>query len=758
MTAEPEAAGRRVFVSHAGPDTGWAEWVAWHLQSAGYAVELDRWDWAAGDNFVSRMREALDAADVVVALFSEAYFEPGRFSEDEWTAVVTARGRLVPLRVQEMTPPRLLRPLLARDLFGVDQHVAHRALLEAVGGPARPSAAPDFPGRSRMVGPLAAGGPRLPGTLPPVWNVPARSASFTGRDALLATVRERLRSGGRVAVQALHGMGGVGKTLLAVEFAHRYTGDYDLVWWVDAESSALIGEQLATLAVAVGAAGQAVDVQAGVAAIRARLRGTDRWLVVFDNAEDPKLLRDWLPAGPGHVLITSRNPVWTGIALGEDVDTFTRAESVLFLREEVPPLTAGQAGAVADAVGDLPLALAQAAGVLAETGMGAEEYLAALREHAAEALDEGTPATYRDSLAGAVRVALEHVATEDRAAVQLLAVCAWLAPEPVPVAWFTGAPDGALPEPLAAAAGSPLALRRVVGRLARYGLLRVITEAGGGDVVVHRLTAAITRDTAGPDQQANARAAAEAVVVAADPAEPENPRTWPDWARLLPHLSALEPAATGLPDVRSLVCEATWYLLCRGDARAGLDHASDLYLAWKERLGADDRHTLWAANSRARGLSDLGWYREARDLDGETLARRRRVLGEDHPDTLVSASNLSVDLRALGEVAAARDLDRETLARRRRVLGEDHPDTLASANNLGIDLRRSGDVAAAREFNEDTLARRRRVLGADHPDTLRSAGNLAIVLRALGEVAAAEELEAEVARRRAAQQPPDAST
>jgi hypothetical protein len=717
MTAEPEAAGRRVFVSHAGPDTGWAEWVAWHLQSAGYAVELDRWDWAAGDNFVSRMREALDAADVVVALFSEAYFEPGRFSEDEWTAVVAARGRLVPLRVQEMTPPRLLRPLLARDLFGLDQDVAHRALLEAVGGPARPSAAPDFPGRSRMVGPLVASGPRLPGTLPPVWNVPVRSAAFSGRDALLDSVRGRLRSGSRVAVQALHGMGGVGKTLLAIEFAHRYAGDYDLVWWVDAESPALIGDQLANLAVAVGAAGPGPDVQTCVAAIRARLRGTGRWLIVFDNAEDPKLLRAWLPEGPGQVLITSRNPAWAGVALGVDVDTFTRAESVLFLREQVPVLNEQQAGAVAEAVGDLPLALAQAAGVLAETGMGAEEYLAALREHAAETLDEGTPATYRDSLAGAVRVAFEHVTAEDPAAAQLLAVCAWLAPEPIPAGWFTGAPAGVLPEPLAAAAGSALALRRVIGRLARYGLLRVTTEIGGpGDVVVHRLTAAITRDTATPDEQAVARGAAEAVVVAADPTEPEDPRTWPHWARLLPHLAALEPAATGLPGLRALACEATWYLLSRGETRTGLGYATELYTAWKDRLGADDRDTCRAAACRARGLRHLGRYREARAVDEDTLARRRRVLGADHPDTLASASNLAIDLYTMGEVAAARELD------------------------------------------EDTLARRRRVLGADHPDTLGSASNLAIVLRALGEVAAAEELEAEVARRRAAQQPPDAST
>ena len=108
------------------------------------------------------------------------------------------------------------------------------------------------------------------------------------------------------------------------------------------------------------------------------------------------------------------------------------------------------------------------------------------------------------------------------------------------------------------------------------------------------------------------------------------------------------------------------------------------------------------------------------------------MLGEDHPDTLISASNLAVDLTSLGEHQAARELDEDTLARRRRVLGEDHPDTLISASNLAASLASLGDHRAARELNEDTLARRRRVLGEDHPDTLTSA-QLAADLRALGE-------------------------
>jgi hypothetical protein len=137
----------RLFISFAGPDTVSAEWVAWCLRDDGFEVELDT-DWAAGDNFVTRMGLALKRADRVIALFSAAYFEPGRFTEDEWTAVVAHRnraGRLIPLRLEEVEPPEILRPLIRRDLFGIGEDAARVVLLEAVHGPVPPTVKPPFP-------------------------------------------------------------------------------------------------------------------------------------------------------------------------------------------------------------------------------------------------------------------------------------------------------------------------------------------------------------------------------------------------------------------------------------------------------------------------------------------------------------------------------------------------------------------------------------------------------------------------------------
>src|SRR5829696_5823538 len=140
------------FLSYAGPDRPWAEWAAGQLEAAGYSVELDVWDWAAGSNFVLNMNDALGRAGRILALYSVAYFQRERFTGAEWTAVLAERPaatgfrRLVPVRVEEVKPPPILAALVYRDLFGLDERRACEELLTAVGGLRHPSTTPPFPG------------------------------------------------------------------------------------------------------------------------------------------------------------------------------------------------------------------------------------------------------------------------------------------------------------------------------------------------------------------------------------------------------------------------------------------------------------------------------------------------------------------------------------------------------------------------------------------------------------------------------------
>ena len=253
-------------------------------------------------------------------------------------------------------------------------------------------------------------GDRLAGRRPRLWNIPARNPAFTGREDLLAAVRARLQGGRAAVVQALYGMGGVGKTQLAAEYAHRFAGSYDLAWWINAEQSGLIGNQVASLGQGLGCIPPGAGSEAVRAAVLAELRQHGRWLLIFDNATAPAGVMPWLPGAGGHVLITSREHGWDEVATPVEVNVLTRAESVEMLQDRVPGISDAGADRLAAALGDLPLAIAQAAGFVAGTAVSTGQYLRLLQTRAGQLLDRAVPGTYPKSLAAATTVTAAQLA------------------------------------------------------------------------------------------------------------------------------------------------------------------------------------------------------------------------------------------------------------------------------------------------------------------------------------------------------------
>ncbi|MFC1409409.1 tetratricopeptide repeat protein [Streptacidiphilus sp. N1-1] len=277
------ADGRDFFISYAGPDGAWARWVAWHLEQAGYTVELAEWDWAVGQNFVEKMGEALRRATRVVALFSPAYFEPGRFTRDEWTSVRAVRDRgkdrLLPFRIEKFPHelvPDDLRSLLYRDLFDLPEDQAREALLDAVAGPRRPNGAPIFPGHGRAT---AAPGtaPALPSTPPSAAGPPTVGLPANGVDARSPAGTERARDLAEIEVL-------VGRAERHAQ-QERFRSAAMLWEEVAADRTRVLGpDHPDTLASRywharclgmAGEAAEAVELSAGVAADRARILGPD---------------------------------------------------------------------------------------------------------------------------------------------------------------------------------------------------------------------------------------------------------------------------------------------------------------------------------------------------------------------------------------------------------------------------------------------------------------------------------------------------
>jgi hypothetical protein len=576
-----------------------------------------------------------------------------------------------------------------------------------------------------------------------VWTIPARVRGFTGRAELLAELEAALRSGGPTVVQAVTGMAGIGKTSAAIEYAHRHHHEFDIAWWVAAEDPALLPERLAELALALDLTTATAPAVVGVARLLGELARRERWLLVFDNAEDTRALSRWLPDGPGQVLITSRNPAWRGIAATVGVREFSRVESITLLRRLAPELAEVEAERLAEAVGDLPLAVEQAGSLLADTGMPVDKYLRLLAERAQDLLDHDPGGAYPQSVAASWAVAFDRLTADDPTALDLLTMVAWCAPEPVPLSLLTEHP-AALPERLRPLATDTLVLARCTGVVHRRGMATVSPHG----IQLHRVPAALLRARSQASDVSAAAGWAAMVIRLLEEAAPGNARNdpggWPRWRRLLPHmlaaagrdvaLAAVPAEATGLLD------RAASYLIVRGEFQAASAVCERAYDVRRATFGDDHPDTLTSASNLAQNLRWLGEYQRACTLDEETMTRRRRILGEDHTDTLTSATQLATDLYSLGNYPQARQLHEETMSRRRRILGDDHPDTLTSANLLGMVVWLLGDYRQARQLLNDTFTRSRRTLGEDHPETLACASLLAMGVWSLGDYRQARQL------------------
>ena len=615
------------------------------------------------------------------------------------------------------------------------------------------------------------------------FNLPGSiGALFKGRDQFLDDLRASLtrhHAAAVTATQAVHGLGGIGKTRLAIEYGHRHAAEYSALLFIRADSPAALRANLAELTGLLQLPEYAApDEEIRLQAALAWLDAHPGWFLILDNVDEPDAaaaVEDQLGRmSAGHVLITSRLGDWSAQVEELDLDVLSEDAAVEFLLErtegkrapshnlecggstplslpdgadstEADPSSPSDAEPKAKApssrrtpddaaartlaqrLDGLALALEQAAAYIAEKRLSFESYLKRIESRRAEVLQwfDQRKMRYPASVALTWDTSFQALRPEAR---QLLDALAFLAPDPIPRGMIQ--PEDFLAE------------------LANYSLVRFLDDPPES-FAVHRLVQEIVRLRLEDDEATRRLAWDAAAAFLGDwaPGGGQDSSTWASWQLLGPHCEAIFARAATWPEhpdpapvPRLLNGYAMFQLYRNGDYAAAEPLFRRALEATERVLGPEHRDTLGSVNNLAALLESKGDSAAAEPLYRRALEACERVLGPEHPNTLSSVNNLAALLDSKGDYAAAEPLFRRALEARERVLGPEHPDTLSSVNNLAALLDSKGDYAAAEPFYRRALEARERDLGPEHPDTLSSVNNLAELLRAKGDYAAAEPL------------------
>jgi tetratricopeptide (TPR) repeat protein len=642
------------FLSRRGSVAAIAREVTDVLLEKGYKVRVEDYDFRLGTSFIEEMHEAIIRSRGLIILFTEDYLRLP-YTRKEFTSFEAQRLRspeerhVAILRCEDAPLEGLLADVAYQNLVGVVDPDERRRRIIAAAERQSQSAPPPPPPR-------------------PFMGVPPRIASFTGRahdltrlDAILMQERSAAvtQAVGRAAIQ---GMGGVGKTSLVVEYAHRYRKLYAGVCWCPAETRTGLLSALASLAVALGAARpEEADVDsAAKAALRRLAEQHATWLLVYDNVTAPDHVADLLPSAGARVLITSRFSDWGEVADEVALDVLPLEEAVALLQGRTARSDAAGARMLAEALRCLPLALDHAAAYCRRSQMRFADYA-----KKASSIISTVPrgAGYPRSVAATFDLAITEAVVQCQTAEALLAYLSQCAPERIPMTLVEGAVEDEAERMKALAA------------LAEVSLLKQDPfEDGTPAVTVHRLVQAVAlarSEAKGSAQDARGRLTARLVAIYPEDEPSKDPHFWPLCSQLTPHLLALREA--------------------RSDA------VSDI-TDWANLL---DRAVVYL-NSRAA-------YSQAMAVVRDVLAICEKVLGPEHPLTAESLNNLAVMLHSQGDFAAARPLYERALAVREKVLGPEHPHTTESLNTLANLLHSQGDFAAAQPLYERALAVREKV-------------------------------------------------
>jgi tetratricopeptide (TPR) repeat protein len=423
------------FISYTNSDLPWAEWIDFQLRQAGYSTIVQFANFGAGRNFINEMHTALRDAKKVLGILSPRYLD-SPFAAVEWMAALRddplgEKQRLTFVRIEECTLSGLLPSIVYIDLVGLAEKQAQEKFLREIKGdvPVRKSV-PHFPAPTFSL-------PTYPPSFPRFWHMPIRRKPlFIGRDKLIEEIVAGLSSNDAQVLQTLTGIGGTGKTRAAIEYCYRQIGHYDAIWWIDGSDDRLIHQGLTRLARELSTVNE--DELLNPDELRVRVEAGLRdihWLLIFDNVESPETILGHLPHSPrGHILVTSRNPLWSEVGRVVEVPPLEREHSINFLVARSGDNDLKAATALCEQLGDLPIALEQAGAYIERTGCGIESYATRFSNRRRQRMrfEDETERV----IASVWRISIQRILYEDPIAFVLSRVLSFFGPHRIPLQFF----------------------------------------------------------------------------------------------------------------------------------------------------------------------------------------------------------------------------------------------------------------------------------------------------------------------------------
>ena len=711
------------------PGTDWTQAIDTHLETASVILLLVSSDFLASNYCYSvEMKRALERQEV-----GEARVVPILVRPVDWKGAPFAHLQALPTNAKPLASWRDRNRALADVVAGI------RRVIE------------DVPL-------LVASAPRA--ALPAIWNIPyPRNPFFLGRDEELAQLRSNLQAGRATALsqpQAISGLGGIGKTQLALEYAYRYHQDYQAVLWVRAESiEALISSYIALAGMLRLPEREVREQDITVQAVKTWLQTHRDWLLILDNADELTLLPDFLPpSSGGHLLLTTRAIATGRLAHRLEIETLLPEQGALFLLRrasliapdaellQASPQERELALQISQELGGLPLALDQAGAYLEETGTALASYWYLYQQHRASLLQQrgGLVIDHPAPVATTWSLSFQKVEQKNPAAAGLLRLCAYLAPDAIAEEILTA--DASLLGPvLSLVAADVFLLNQAIEALRAYSLVQRNPRAK--TLSIHRLVQAVLQDALEETERHTWIERAVFAVNAAFPAGEEH-KNWPQCERLLPH--ALITAQ--YIKTEHLISEEAGRLLHKMAAylknRAHYAEAEPLNQQalhiFEQQLGPEHPRVAASLNNLANLYKQRGKYAEAEPLYQRALHIFEQQLGPEHPNVAHPLNNLANLFRLQGRYAEVEPLYQRALHIREQQLGPEHPDVAASYENLASLYSEQGRYAEAEPVNQRALHIFEQQSGLEHPYVAMSLTNLANLYKQQGRYAEAEPL------------------